>query len=231
MAATGFFEQKKASPLGLGAVLALHGAAIAGVLMIQAPQWFAEPKGVTKVFNVPVDPPPPPPEPLPTPEQPAVAQISRVDVSQPIIQPRDFNAVPVERIVSPPGPIVGNDPRPSTGTGPVGEPRIVDIPPREPIRTPVRVAAIFDPRHANALQPPYPASEVRRDREGTVRVRVTIGPDGRVTSAQRVDATSDAFWEATRRQALTAWRFRPATLDGRAVESVKIVSIQFRLNG
>jgi protein TonB len=232
MAATGFFAQKQTSPIGFGIVLAMHGAAFAALLLVKGPEWMDEPTVETRTYNVKDVPPPPPNDPTPVPETQPQAQLSRLDVVKPVVPPREFtNTAPVsEGIVLPPGPIAGNDPRPSEAT--VVEPeRIVTIPPRDPVRTPVRVEAQFDPRFAGAQQPPYPAGEVRREREGTVRVRVTIGPDGRVVAAEKIDATSDDFWDATRRQALSRWRFRPATLDGRPVQSVKVLSIRFRLDG
>ena len=79
------------------------------------------------------------------------------------------------------------------------------------------------------LQPPYPTEEERRQRSGVVRIRVTIGADGRVSSAERVSATSEAFWRATERQALSRWRFRPATLDGRPVETSRVITVTFRI--
>jgi protein TonB len=61
-------------------------------------------------------------------------------------------------------------------------------------------------------------------------VRVTIGPDGRVTSVEEVSATSPAFFQATQRHALSRWRFKPATVDGRPVQSSKVLSVQFKLD-
>jgi protein TonB len=95
----------------------------------------------------------------------------------------------------------------------------------------LRVDAQFDPRFASALQPPYPLIEQRKEREGQVRVRVTIGPDGRVAAVQKVSATSDAFWRVTQRQALSRWRFKPATVDGSPVQSSKVLSVFFKLDG
>ena len=93
----------------------------------------------------------------------------------------------------------------------------------------MRRAAEYDPRHADALQPPYPASEERAQRGGTVRVRVTIGTNGRVLAVARLTATSEAFWAATQRHALNRWRFRPATVDGRPVESTKTLNVHFNI--
>ena len=99
-----------------------------------------------------------------------------------------------------------------------------DLPP-----PPVRVEAQFDPRFAADLQPPYPPSEEAAQREGRVRIRLTIGADGRVKAVQRLSATSDAFWRATERHALSRWRFRPATVDGRPVESSKVMNLTVRI--
>ena len=116
-----------------------------------------------------------------------------------------------------------------TGTEPSTTPEVVTVPPR-PVRDPVRVASLFDTRFGGQ-QPPYPQSEVRAEREGQVRIRVTIGADGRVTATERLAATNDAFWRATDTQARNRWRFRPATLDGRPVQDSKVITIHFRLDG
>ncbi len=122
------------------------------------------------------------------------------------------------------GPEIGTSPT-GAGTGPT----VIADPPRDPPAQPVRVDARVDPRFASALQPQYPLIEHRAQRSGTVVIRVTIGPDGRVRAAERVSATSDLFWAAAERQALTRWRFRPATLDGRPVESSKVMTVHFRI--
>src|SRR6201999_3474949 len=85
--------------------------------------------------------------------------------------------------------------------------------PADPPRSPVRREAQIDPRYRDALQPPYPPAEQRLDHDGEVRVRVPIGADGRVIGVDQLSASSPAFWEATRQQALRRWRFRPATED------------------
>src|SRR3546814_8325723 len=79
-----------------------------------------------------------------------------------------------------------------------------------PPAPPVRIEP--EMRAGIALQPPYPASERRMNREGTVTIRLLIGADGRVKSAEKVRATSEAFCSVTERHALSRWRFRPATL-------------------
>ena len=94
---------------------------------------------------------------------------------------------------------------------------------------PVIVDSSYDQRFANALQPPYPSSEVRAGNTGRVVLRVLIGTDGRVKQVQRISAASDAFFAAAEKQALTKWRFKPATSDGVAIEQWKTMSLRFEL--
>jgi len=105
-----------------------------------------------------------------------------------------------------------------TGSGPV-----------EPSRPPVLHPATLDPRFMNEFQPDYPAAERRANREGRVVVRVLVGANGRVSRVEQVSTTSDAFFAATERRALSRWRFRPATSDGGAVEAWQTITVTFRL--
>lgn len=225
--ANGYLEQRQSSPLSFGAVVLIHGAAIAAVLLVKGPGWIVEPTTILKTYPVsPVEPPPPVELPRPEPEVRQNPPISRLDVPPRVIPtPAPTQPVFSERTVTPPGSVIGRDPGSSAGSG------IVTVPPRTPPRVPVRVAAQWDSRFTGAMQPPYPASEERAEREGTVRARVTIAPSGRVTAIQRVSATNDVFWRATERQALSNWRFRPATLDGQPVQGSMTVNIQFRIDG
>jgi protein TonB len=91
------------------------------------------------------------------------------------------------------------------------------------------VDASIDPRVLAMFQPDYPGAMVRQGMEGKVTVRVTIGADGRVIDVERLSATDEAFWLATQRHALRKWRFRPATRDGVAVSSSKVLTVHFRL--
>jgi periplasmic protein TonB len=116
--------------------------------------------------------------------------------------------------------------QPSLGAMP-GEPTIISEPLPDVPAAPVRVEAQLDTR--SELQPPYPASEERAGTEGSVTVRVTIGAAGRVKAIEKLSATSEAFFRATQRHAMRHWRFRPATLDGKPVESVKTMRLVFVL--
>ena len=210
----GFFEQKRASPTSLAVVILLHATALAAVMLIKGPAFTAPPEPLD-TYNVPIE-----PEPEPNPEPPPQRQDPRPNRHESVI-----DRVPPVIDRQTPGPIVDNrpiPPIPPTRTPP-GDETVQRI---EPAPPPVRREAVMQ---SSDLQPPYPASEERAEREGSVRIRVTIGTNGRVVAAEKVSATSDAFWQATERHARSRWRFRPATVDGRPVESSKVLTVTFRL--
>ncbi|MGE0178222.1 MAG: energy transducer TonB [Sphingomonas sp.] len=214
MANVGFFEQKSASPTRFALVATGHAIVLGAVLLAAGPAFLPPAKQRTTVFTVPVPQPPP--------------QVERQ-------RPREERPQPVPQIAAPPQQIelpqrtqlgvTASETRPAEAQ----MTSAVSVPPRDPPPVPVRIDAQVDPRFASALQPQYPAAEQRAGRTGSVVIRVTIGTDGRVRAAQRVSATSDLFWAAAERQALTRWRFRPATVDGRPVESSRTMTIHFRI--
>lgn len=218
MAQQGFLDQKPRSPFSLTIVLALHGAAISA-LMLAKMDYVRVPTVITKTYTVPNDPPPPPPDqPKPKPE-PQVK--SRMDTPIPVVQPRILHDVVIAE-PKPPEPIPF-DPRPAGSFDVEPQPEPAPLPKAEPVRTEAQI----DSR--SRLQPPYPASEERAEVTGSVTVTVTIGTDGRVKDVQKVRAANDAFYRATEQQALRHWRFRPATVDGKPVESRKTMTVHFRL--
>lgn len=223
MAEAGFLEQKRVRPGSAAIVVLMHGAALAALLLAKSEYVQVEDERL-EVEHIEVDtvPPPPPPPPKTEPQrQPETRSV--IDLTQSRFQP------PI------PSPTVDNRPVPPSPwtSAPPGEREIVADPPAPPrvepapAPSPVRVEAQLS---GGDLQPPYPASEERAGREGTVVIRVAIAPNGRVTGTQKVRATSDAFYEATERHARARWRFRPATVDGRPVESTKVITVHFRLD-
>jgi protein TonB len=206
----GFFESKRVHPAQLTIVVAAHAAAITALALAKAD--FVVPKIVrTNVFFVP-DPVDPPQRERQVPEK--KVEQKPLPVLDPLVR--------IERIEPPAIDNPFNDPiAPQTFEPPADPPK--------PMIEPVRIEAQVDSRFVDRLQPPYPLSEQRAGNEGSVKVRVRIGADGRVVSVEKLAAASDAFFEVTQRHALRQWRFRPATVDGRAVESVKVMSVRFQL--
>lgn len=204
---TGFFEQKRGSPAGLVAVIVAHAAVLGALVLIKGPQIIREinPPLVITPIEIPPDPaiiPPPRPD---TPQRPQT--VTRTET----VIPQDFSDIIDRRetVI----PTLPDQPR-------------IELARVEPVTPSIRREAQI---LSGDLQPPYPAVEERAQRGGTVRVRIHIGANGRVTRVERLDATSDAFWRATERQALSRWRFRPATLDGRPVETSKVMTVTFRI--
>ena len=215
MTATGYYEQKSIRPGGMALVIALHAAAFAGLVLVKT-DIIRTSDPIIDTYDVRI---PPPPEETPPPRPQPPRQQSVLDAPQRIVQtPTDQGPVVTEPRVPPLPPY----------SPPAQETVLADLTPDLP-RLPVRIEAQIDPRFAGELQPPYPAAEQASQRDGTVRVRVTIGADGRVKAIARLSATSDAFWRATERHALAHWRFRPATEDGRAVEATKVMNVIFRI--
>jgi protein TonB len=220
MAHDGFLEQKPRSPFSLVIVVALHGAAIAA-LMLAKMEYERLPTVITNAYDVKPDEPPPPVKPDPVePKQRTVE--SRLDIVKPVINPPVFNDVVT--------PQPRTDQPVTFDIAPIGP--TVDVPPAlpkpEPKPEPVRTEAQIDGR--SRLQPNYPPSEERASVEGSVTILVTIGVDGRVKAVERIRAANDAFYRATEQQALRHWRFKPATVDGKPVESRKTMTVHFKLD-
>lgn len=170
------------------------------------------------VTNIPLEPPPPPESafPKPKPDAGRVAPPEQMSRSTPILSTAtsDFTLPPIMPV----------PPLPSLPPIPIGE--IVRV---DPPAQPQLVEATIDPRYAGSLQPTYPPGERRAGLEGIATVRVSIAADGRVTAAECLSATSEAFCRVTVSQAVSKWRFRPATRDGRPVDASKVMTVRFEL--
>lgn len=215
----GFFEERHVNPKTMGAVITMHVAAIGLLAAWKMDAPVMERFTPIEVFDYRT-PPPPPPKPETKPDKPKTATsqptydkpVVTIPSDDPVVEARPTDELPDW------GDVAGSGP---TGTGTIDPP----LPP-----PPVRVEAQYDPRFAARLQPPYPPSEQRAQREGTVKMRVIIGRDGKVTRVEKVEAASDAFFRAAERQALRYWRFRPATLGGDPIETSKVMTIRFTLD-
>jgi protein TonB len=215
------YTPPKSRTVSFGAAFLINGAIIAG-LMFSAPQFLpGAPETVLETEHIPLPPVPPPEPPKP----------------QPKIEPREITQapdlyIPKAQIPLIQGPTLESTdqmPRDLPPPLPVPQPGPTTILPAEtpkPVLLPL-VPATQDPRYAGDFQPEYPSSELRAQRDGVVVVRIRIGTDGRVKEVQQVSATSPAFFEATRRQALGKWRFKPATRGDVPQESWKQITARF----
>lgn len=208
---------------GLAATLMINGGMIAAVVSFvpqageQIIDWFPQP------FT-------------PAPEQPRIPEAQKPKQQE----DRRSKATDAPVTLTPPVANPGSDSDNNLLTGGIGT---LVLPPLPPIGTTieggkdvepqiaprVRIGAKLDPRYASALQPDYPPALARNEIEGSATVRVLVGADGRVKQVEKIHATEDGFFDATRRQALAKWRFKPATEDGVAVESWREMTVRFEL--
>ena len=215
------YTPPKSRTVSFGAAFLINGVIIAG-LMFSAPHiGFKDPETALITENIPLPPvpPPEPPKPQPKAEPREITQAPEMYIpNTPIPLPQNPILESSDRIPLDP-PLPGPIPQPGpTTTVPTDTPKPVVLP---------LVGATQDPRYARDFQPEYPSGELRAQRDGVVVVRVRIGTDGRVKEVQQVSATSPAFFEATRRQALTKWRFKPATRGDIPQESWKQITARF----
>lgn len=122
-------------------------------------------------------------------------------------------------------------PFPEGATGPSLAPPEIPRPERAP--PPVPVAPIAPDMSgadvvANPIsqpQPQYPQRALEAEKEGIVRLRITIGPDGSVIDAQVVNAQPRGWFENAALNAVNRWRYQPS---GRTIQTE--VEIEFKLN-
>lgn len=75
----------------------------------------------------------------------------------------------------------------------------------------------------------YPKKAVARRVEGTVLLRVGIGPKGSVTNVSTI--SGDPILAESSIREVRKWRFFPATRDGSPVDDQAEIQIGFRLKG
>ncbi|WP_414901109.1 energy transducer TonB [Sphingomonas flavalba] len=213
----GFVHRKPRSPATLAGVVAIHAGVIAALVLIRG-DYVPKINGPFPISFYPAPDPPPPP---PTPQPEVRAKTDRpVDSRTPVTPtPDDSAIIRVDR--SEPIILTGGD---SDATD-----RVAPLPLPSPTAAPVLVEAAPDPRHAEAFQPPYPPAKQRLGEEGRVVLKVLVGTDGRVRATEIVASDDPAFSTVTVRQAMTRWRFRPATRDGVAVEAWRTMTVRFEM--
>jgi protein TonB len=98
------------------------------------------------------------------------------------------------------------------------------MPEPAPAPTPVASEAPV-PVHTPA--PNYPRRALRRGVEGTVLVRVDVGPDGVPTAVGISRSSRSRDLDRAAIEAVQRWRFRPAMADGRPTVGSVVVPIDF----
>ena len=204
--------ERRPAPHAMLAIIVAHIAVIAAVMSarLDLPQRIFRPPTAVELIPLP---PPPPVQPQPAVQPKASpSTIDRVPVIVPVPQPADDTLDPT--------PI----PLPTPGTGTIG-PKVEPL----PMPAPVRVAARFA-TPPSAVRPPYPPSKIHSEEEAVLRLRLSIDASGRVVAVEPIGRADPAFLAAARRHLTAHWRYKPATVDGRAIASATLITLRFELN-
>lgn len=86
-------------------------------------------------------------------------------------------------------------------------------------------------QYAFAPPPPYPRERIRAGDEGVVMLQVLVDVDGRPLEVEVVESSGYRDMDrAAQRHVLAKWRFQPAMRDGRAVQAIGLVPIEFSID-
>jgi protein TonB len=194
--------------------IAINGVAL---LLLLAPMNMHAPpveQPETFVPALPLQPRLPPP-PLPPP----------VEVARPRIVPTTPAVVP-QKVEIQPLPIV----EPLPGDLPVEPVQVAkaDLGIGHAITTPLVGAHL---EYEIAPPPPYPVDAIRNSLTGTVMLRVLVDVDGKPIDV-RIERSSGhrVLDVAARNHVLARWRFRPAMQDGRTVQAIGLIPVDFHLD-
>lgn len=88
---------------------------------------------------------------------------------------------------------------------------------------------IEDAKLVNRVQPQYPVSAARMNREGWVNVRFTVGIRGGVRNVEVMDSKPSHTFDRAALEAIKQWKFQPATRNGNPMATVQTRHIVFQL--
>lgn len=85
--------------------------------------------------------------------------------------------------------------------------------------------------YETASPPAYPLQALRAGIQGTVILKVLVGPTGQPLAIEiERSSGSRVLDDAARRHVMAAWRFHPAIRDGHAIEAWALVPVRFSLD-
>ena len=95
---------------------------------------------------------------------------------------------------------------------------------------PVEETPVFWKMQPVETRPPvYPPRCLRRGIEGTVRVKVLVGEDGRPQEVTIGKSSGESALDEAAMEAVRGWRFEPARRNGVPVRAWAIIPIEFKL--
>lgn len=181
--------------------------------------------------------------------RPMVAHIETAPLIAPVIRlvdhpaepkvvpppPIDLKPVPVVRhdvappVVTRPQPVAPPQATPTEeGSAPMTPAPTVDATPSTPAMVSAPVEAHL--AYVSAPAPAYPRAAISRRMEGTVTLRVLVDETGKPVQVEIEKSSGHSILDITARdQVLAAWRFQPATADGKAVRAWARIPVSFDL--
>ena len=220
MTAQGFLNQKRSHPVAMATAISINLAAVTALMLVEMGVPVLPPDPFTLIEPT-IDPPPPPPTRVVEPPK-AEGPVRRATVYVPPTQVDGGKTDPGSTIVGTGDPPITGDPG-AGGTATRVEPET------KPTPLPILTEAVPLGSALRVFQPPYPSQLLRMGVEGKAVVRVLIGADGRVKQVAVISADDPLFAEATERQALRKWRFKPPTRDGAPIETWKQMTVRFEI--
>ena len=209
MTSAAFSPAMKPNKTALTAVILLHGAALAALVLVKGTDIIPNPFKPIQVIPIPLD---KIPEPKPRPK-------TETEIPQ---QQRQIIDRPPPVIDLPPRPSFDSDVRPTqppqptftTGAQGIVQPSFPTQPPEPKKVEPARAKANLGSYVSDA---DYPADAVRREEQGVTRFRLTVSADGRVSDCTVTGSSgSTSLDSATCRLMKSRARFAPARdSDGR----------------
>jgi protein TonB len=200
--------------IALGLVALLHiflGYAFITGLALKAVKAIVNPLETVNVKEEappPEEPPPPPPKDIEIPPFVPPPEVSIAQDAPPTITTQTTVPQPEPpKYVAPPAP-------PAPPAAPAGP----------------TTAAQFDARSLAVSEDDYPPSSLRAEEEGLTKVKVTVGPNGRVTACEVTGSSGfPKLDEKSCRLAMTRWRSKPALENGTPVESTLVKAVRWQI--
>lgn len=90
------------------------------------------------------------------------------------------------------------------------------------------VGGVTKPVIVTRVDPVYPPLLVRMRLKGFAVVECIVEDDGRITSAQTIEATHPLFGDSAR-EAVLQWKFRPGLLNGEPVPTIFRLTVNFEV--
>jgi protein TonB len=178
---------------------------------------------LTVVAMKQLDTAPPPPAPRAALEKPR-AMPPQAFVPEPMIQlPAPGPLQVALDVPSPPSAPVAATLQPAAPAGPV---QATPAPASDPVE-----GGDLSSQVLSARPPVYPIEARRRREQGTVRLLVLVGPDGRVSDIELAASSGSQLLDRAALGAVRHWRWSPQRKDGAPVAVRGTVTIPFVLTG